>query len=78
MNTNHRTRFNACLDKKRAVAKADEDGEVADSIAVRTELMRQVHSGEKTLTEVQTELASIKRGAKKAGKLTRSQVWNKS
>lgn len=73
-----RTRFEANLDKRRAVDAADAAGEVADSMAVRTALMERVDSGEITLEQAQAELKRIKRGAKAAGKMTRSQVFNRS
>lgn len=61
--------------KQNALTEAEESGQVADSIAVRSALMARVRSGEITLAEAQAELAKIKRGAKKAGKITRSQAW---
>ncbi len=54
---------------------AENMGIVADSVEVRKALMQQFHDGVKTLEEVQAELASIKRGAKKAGKITRNQAY---
>jgi len=51
------------------------EGAVADSMDVRLELIRRMHNGELTLAEVQAELARIKRGAKKAGKITRAQAY---
>jgi len=71
-----RTRFDAAMDKRAAVNKAENDGVVADSMDVRLALMEQVKSGEKTLAEVQTELKKIKREAKKNGMVTRSQAFN--
>jgi len=62
-------------DKRRAVQRAEESGEVADSMAVRKALMARVTSGEITLAQAQQELKRIKRGAGKAGKRTRNQVW---
>jgi hypothetical protein len=64
--------------KREAVDKADEAGELADSMAVRTEIMRRIEAGEITLTEGQQELKQIKRDAKKNGKLTRQQKWSRS
>lgn len=55
--------------------KAESDGRVADSMEVRLALMEQFRNGEKTLEEVQAELSAIKRGAKKAGKITRNQAY---
>ncbi len=54
---------------------AENMGIVADSMEVRMALMKQFNDGEKTLEEVQAELARIKRGAKKVGKITRNQAY---
>ena len=70
-----RTRFEASQDKRANVKKCEEDGIIADSIEVRMALMDQVKNGEKTLEEVQKELAKIKRNAKKSGKITRNQAF---
>lgn len=75
---NKRTRQDAVHDKRNALDKADAAGEVADSMAVRTKLVEQMNRGEKTLAEIQAELATIKRNAKKNGKLTRTQVWSRA
>ncbi len=61
--------------KKDALKKADADGSVADSMEVRMALVKRMEAGEITLEQMQAELAAIKRGAKKAGKITRSQAW---
>lgn len=61
--------------QKRALREADAGGQVADSMEVRKALMERVHKGEITLEEAQAELAKIKRGAKAAGKVTRSQAF---
>lgn len=58
-------------DSRDALKSAEGKGIVADSTEVRLALMQQFHSGEKTLEEVQAELASIKRG----GKITRDQAY---
>ena len=50
-------------------------GKVADSMEVRMALMEQVHRGERTLEDVQAELARIKRNAKKNGQITRNQAY---
>lgn len=63
--------------KKDAMNKADADGLVADSMAVREELVRKMHAGEMTLEQVQAELKRIKRDAKKNGKITRDQAWRR-
>jgi hypothetical protein len=73
-----RTSFEAKNEKRRAVDAAEKSGQVADSMDVRKKLMEQLHSGEKTLAEIQKELATIKRNAKKNGMSTRNQIWNKS
>lgn len=61
--------------QKRALKEADTSGQVADSMEVRKALMDRVHKGEITLEQAQAELAKIKRGAKAAGKVTRSQAF---
>ncbi len=40
-------------------------------------LMSRVHSGEITLEQAQSELKKIKRGAKTAGMVTRSQAFSR-
>ncbi len=72
-----RTRFEASIDKRDAVAAAEQAGEVADSGAVRLALMQRVHSGEITLEQAQTELKAIKRNAKKLGLVTRQQAFSR-
>jgi len=64
--------------KLRALDAADINGEIADSLDVRKEIMRRVHAGEITLKQGQDELKKIKRTAKKKGKITRSQKWSQS
>jgi len=54
---------------------AETNGQVADSLDVRKALMDRVLSGEITLEYAQAELAKIKRGAKAAGLVTRSQAF---
>ena len=70
-----RDRFTASLDKRANVKKCEAGGIVADSTEVRMALMEQVRSGEKTLEEVQKELAKIKRNAKKNGQITKNQAF---
>ena len=72
-----RTRFQASMDKRQNVISEEKDGNIADSTDVRMALMAQVHSGEKTLKEVQDELKRIKRNAKKNGQITKSQAFNR-
>ena len=73
-----RMKWEAVMDKQDAIKKAEASGQVADSLDVRMALIERMDKGEMTLTEVQAELKRIKRGAKKAGKETRSQVWSRS
>ena len=68
----------AAQENKRALRNAEESGQVADSMAVRRELMARVHSGEITLEEAQAELQKIKRGAKAAGKTTRAAAYRRT
>ena len=63
------------IDSRQSLKDAEADGLVADSKQVRLDLMAQFHSGEKTLEQVQSELAQIKRNAKKNGKVTRDQAY---
>ncbi len=72
-----RTKWDAALDKRAAVNEAEANDQVADSLDVRAELIRQLHAGEKTLEEIQAELAAIKRNAKRNGIVTRSQAWSR-
>lgn len=64
--------------KRAAVDAADAAGQIADSIAVRAKLIAQWHAGEKTLAQIQAELRTIQRAAKKNGTLTRSQVYSRA
>lgn len=61
--------------KMDAVRAAESAGEVADSMDVRKALIARMDAGEMTLAEVQAELARIKRGAKRAGKITRAAAY---
>ena len=72
-----RTRVEANQDKRANVNQCEADGLIADSMDIRLALMEKVRSGECTLQEVQAELKKIKRDAKKNGKLTRSQAFNR-
>lgn len=73
-----RTRYEARTDKVRAVRDAEAAGEIADSMAVRLEIIERMKHGEITLEQAHAELKAIRRGAKAAGKLTRGQVWRRS
>lgn len=72
-----RTRAEAMMDKRDAMKEAEANGQVADSMEVRAELVRRIQAGEITPAEGQAELARIKRNAKKAGLLTRTQAFNR-
>lgn len=61
--------------KKAALEQAETSGRVADSMEVRKVLMARFDSGEITLEQAQAELSKIKRGANKAGMVTRAQVF---
>jgi hypothetical protein len=63
--------------KMDAVNEADSEGHIADSMNVRRDIVRRMHAGEITLAEGQAELAAIKRGAKKAGKITRAEAYSR-
>lgn len=73
-----RDRWQANRDKRAALDAADASGEVADSMAVRLDIVRRLRAGEITLEEGQAELIQIRRGATKAGKTTRARVWRQS
>ena len=72
----HRTAFEANIEKRRAVKSAESRGEIADNMDVRIALMDMVHSGEITLAEAQSKLKKIKKEAKRNGKITRAQAFN--
>jgi hypothetical protein len=65
------------MDKRRAMNKAEEAGQVADSMEVRHQLLEKVRKGEATLEQVQAELKKIKRNAKQNGQITRSQAFSR-
>jgi hypothetical protein len=54
---------------------AEAEGKVADSLEVRMALLERVRTGEITLETAQADLKRIRRGAKKAGKITRAQAY---
>ena len=62
-------------ERHRAMVQAEDAGQVADSLDVRMAILSRVKSGEITLEQAQQELKRIKRGAKKAGKVTRAQAY---
>ena len=61
--------------KRAALYNAEKSGQVADSIDVRVGIVERMNRGEITLDQAQSELKAIKRGAKKAGKITREQAY---
>ena len=72
-----RTRFEAAIEKNRALKAAEDAGEVADSHTVRLAIMARVRSGDITLVQAQAELKKIKANAKSIGKITRSQAFSR-
>jgi predicted DNA-binding protein YlxM (UPF0122 family) len=64
--------------KRSALNKADSSGEIADSMEVRSAIMKRIHDGDITLEQGQQELKMIKRNAKHNGLLTRQQKWSRS
>ena len=70
-----RIRWEASLDKRRAMNKAEEEGLVADSMEVRHQLLEKVRRDEATLEQIQMELKKIKRNAKKNGLISRNQAF---
>jgi hypothetical protein len=70
-------RFWRTESKKDALRQAEAGGLVADNMEVRTNLMKRVHVGEITLEQAQSELKRIKRGAKSAGLMTRSEAFRR-
>jgi len=77
MQENHRTRFEAAMDKRDALKTAEAAGQVADNMDVRLALMARVHSGDITLAQAQAELKKIKAKAQSIGKLTRAQAFSR-
>lgn len=64
-------------EKQQAIKKAESEGKVADSLEVRVALIERMNKGELTLAQVQAELKRIKRGAKKAGLITRTEAFRR-
>jgi len=69
------TRDEIARDRHRSLKEAEANGEVADSLEVRMDLIARMKAGELTLEQVQAELKRIKRGAKSAGKVTRAKAF---
>jgi len=63
--------------KFEAQRQAETAGQVADSMEVRMAIMARFHAGEITLDAAKAEIERIKRGAKKAGKITRDQAFRR-
>lgn len=61
--------------KFEAQRQAEAAGKVADSMEVRKAVLARFHAGEITLDAAKAEIERIKRGAKKAGKITRNQAF---
>ena len=72
-----RDKFTASMDKRQNVIANEKAGNIADTTEIRMALMEKVRTGECTLEEVQAELKKIKRDAKKNGKITKSQAFNR-
>jgi hypothetical protein len=72
-----RTRFEAAIDKRDSLKRAEADGLVADSMEVRKALIARMDAGELTLAQVQEELKRIKRNAGKNGLTTRAKQWRR-
>jgi len=72
-----RNAFDAAMDKRAHVKTCESEGFVADSMEVRLKLMERVGAGEISLQDAQSELARIKKNAKKNGLLTRNQAYLK-
>lgn len=72
-----RDKFTANMDKRQNVIANEKAGNIADTTEIRMALMEKVRTGESTLEEVQAELKKIKRDAKKNGKITKSQAFNR-
>ena len=63
--------------KQEELKRAEAAGEVADSLEVRMALLKRMEAGELTGEQVKAELASIKRGAHKAGKVSREEAYRR-
>lgn len=71
-----RTKFEAAMDKRRAVKQDEASGLIVDSHEVRLKLMESVRSGEITLQEAQKRLKNIQNSARMNGMKTRAQSFN--
>ncbi|MBP9149217.1 MAG: hypothetical protein KBG00_10595 [Rhodoferax sp.] len=74
---NDRTAFEASIDKRAELNRAEASGEIADSMTVRLELMEKVRAGVITLKQAQDQLKKIQRTAAANGKVTRAQAFNR-
>lgn len=61
--------------RRDAQKQAEAEGKVADSLEVRKAIMARFHNGEITLEQAQSEVASLKRNAKRNGQITRNQAF---
>ena len=61
--------------KREALAKAEANGQIADSLEFRKELIKRMQCGEITIAESQRLLAQCKRNASKNGKTTRDKAF---
>lgn len=77
MQDNQRTRFEAAMEKKRALRAAEAAGRVADSLSVRLAILARIKSGEITLAQGQAELKQIQAKAQSIGKMTRAQAFRR-
>ena len=75
MRRQRRDAFEARMDKRDAVQRAEAAGQVADSMAVRLDLIRRLEAGELTPDQMQGELRRIKREARKNGLTTLDEVY---
>lgn len=72
------TRRDVIKRKRDAVREAELNGDVADSMDVRMAMVKRYESGEISMEEMQSGLASIKKAAKRNGKTTRANVFRNS
>ena len=72
-----RTGFEASREKRQAVNDAEASGILCDGMEVRLALVARMKAGELTPEQMLAELKRIKREGKKAGKLTRAQVFSR-
>ena len=71
------TRFERRLEQRRALDRDDAAGVVADGTEIRMALIARYKAGELTLEQVQLELKSIQRKAKREGRPTRNDYFKR-